>query len=219
MMRINQKQKELIKVYIVIFAVIFSIINWDRVSWLFNYRAMSGLVQDVLYPQQNGKVMNQSDVIPNSNLPSPAQKNFYNRENYLEIPAIGITAPVVRGRTTDIRGVKEELDKGVVYYPGSVEPGKNGHIIMLGHSAPANWPKIKYDWVFSNINNLKNGDTIALYFDNARYTYRVFNKEFIHKGQDLSVGEVTDKNVITLISCWPPGKDQDRIAVSAVLEI
>lgn len=215
-MKINQKQKELIKIYIVLFAVLFSIMNWDRVSWIFNYHALAGIAHDFLYPQQDSKVLAESNVSKNSNTSTQNnQKAFYDRENSLEIPSLGLVTSLVKGKTTNVASLEKDLDNGVVYYPGSVDPGKNGQIIVLGHSAPPGWPRIKHDWVFTDINSLKPGDQIILYFDNARYVYSVTDKEIIHKGQDIAVGEVTNKNVLTLISCWPPGKDQDRIAVSA----
>jgi LPXTG-site transpeptidase (sortase) family protein len=217
-MKINQKQKELIKIYIVLFAIIVATMNWSHVSWMFNYRELAGLTQDFFYPQQDSKVLAESSVSKISDsttVPTQTQKAFYSQEDSLEIPAIGLTTSVVRGQTTDVAALEKNLDKGAVVYPGSVNPGKDGQMIILGHSAPPGWPHIKHDWVFTDINNLKTGDEITLYSDHARYVYRVINKEIIHKGQDITIGNITDRNILTLISCWPPGKDQDRITVSA----
>lgn len=221
-MHINKKQKELIKIYIVLFAVIFTFINWGSVSWLFNYRALSGFAHDFLNPQQDSKILAESNVSESSNIQTQAQqahqKIFYDRPNSLEIPAIGLVTAVVKGRTTDIPSLEKDLDKGVVVYPGSVDPGNDGQTIILGHSAPPGWPKIKHDWVFTDINNLTPGDQIIVYFNNAKYVYRVTSKKIIKKGEDLPVNETPATNVLTLISCWPPGKDQDRITVSAEYE-
>jgi sortase A len=110
----------------------------------------------------------------------------------------------------------KDLDKGVIYYPGSVYPGQVGQIIILGHSAPVGWPKIKHDWVFSNLEKLEIGDSIMIDLNNKQYTYIVKKKAIIAAGADVPAYN-SDINVLTLISCWPPGKDYQRIAVQAEL--
>jgi LPXTG-site transpeptidase (sortase) family protein len=108
------------------------------------------------------------------------------------------------------------LDTGVVLYPDSVVPGDNGQTIILGHSAPVGWPKIKYDWVFSRLNELAEGDEIIVYFNNRKYTYIVSRKVFLERGEEISQeGLTNDENMLVLVSCWPPGKDLRRIAVEA----
>lgn len=215
-MNINSKQKELIKVYAVIFAVIAVVMNWNSVSWIFNYRALSGFIHDIVYAPGGGKAAAASNVASNSaSLSVNAQKDSYVRPNSMEIASLNIAAPIVWGRTTDVTALTKDLDRGAVIYPGSVDPGKNGQTIILGHSAPPGWPRIKHDWIFSDLNNLKAHDEIAIYLDNARYTYRVTGKKIIKRGENLAEGGPNNKNMLTLLTCWPPGKDQDRLAVSA----
>jgi len=72
----------------------------------------------------------------------------------LSIPSLSLTTPVVIGRSTDNNILHQDLDSGAVFYPGSVMPGKAGQIIILGHSAPPNWPRIKHDYIFSQIEDL-----------------------------------------------------------------
>jgi LPXTG-site transpeptidase (sortase) family protein len=111
--------------------------------------------------------------------------------------------------------VKLALNKGVVLYPQSTLPGESGQTIILGHSAPANWPKIKYDWIFSRISDLEENDEIFLYFNQRKFSYYVKQKIFLEKGEELPGGLTGFKNTLILISCWPPGKDLRRIAVVA----
>jgi len=112
----------------------------------------------------------------------------------------------------------KDLDSGVVYYPGSVYPGQTGQIVILGHSAPPGWPKIKHDWVFTDLDKLVPGDTILIDVNNKQYTYTVKKKTIIKRGAEVpSDGLNADNNVLTLISCWPPGKDYQRIAVVSEL--
>lgn len=215
-MQINKKQKELVKIYVFLLVLIGILMNWDSVSWLFNYRALSGLAYGFMYPYEDSVVLTSQAIVK-----TPAnivEYPYSPKDNSLEIPTLGLATPLRIGQSTYIPSLKNDLDKGVVVYPGSVQPSKSGQTIVLGHSAPPNWPKIKHDWVFSQLNNLKEGDSIFLYFNNRQYTYKVLNKDIVEKGQEVSSGALNGKNnILTLVSCWPPGKDYKRIAVYAEL--
>lgn len=224
MYKINRKQKSLIKIYIALFIVMFFVINWDTVSWVFNYRVMSGLIGGFFSPYPESALLaSATGIALEPQLPSPAPEikkayPYSPKANSIEITTIDIEAPIVIGQTTDIKTITKDLDRGVVYYPGSVLPGENGHIILLGHSAPPNWPKIKYDWVFSKVNDLNPGDEVSVHFNNTKYTYRVTEKAIIQPGDNVVPKGLTGKNnILTIISCWPPGKDYKRIAVQAEL--
>lgn len=224
-MPINKKQKELIKIYLVLVALIFTLINWNSVSWVFNYRVMSGLAYQFFNPYEDSRLLVSANTLklpPNQAEQAVAivQKIYpYSaKSNSIEMPTLQIEVPLVIGQSTEISALEKNLNKGVVYYPGSVLPGQNGQIAVLGHSAPPNWPKIKYDWAFTDINNLVAGDLVLIHFNNRQYTYKVTEKSIIQKGQEVGTNGLTGKNnVLTLISCWPPGKDYQRIAVYAEL--
>ncbi|OGZ66742.1 MAG: hypothetical protein A3D34_00515 [Candidatus Staskawiczbacteria bacterium RIFCSPHIGHO2_02_FULL_33_16] len=234
MQKINQKQKQLIKIFVSLFIVSSIIINWNNVSWLFNYRVMNSLVYSFFNPYENSEllvsannmVINTNTVKPETTLGEPMiykESKVYPysaKNNSIEIPSINISAPIVMSQSTDAKVLTKNLDSGVVYYPNSVLPGESGQIVVLGHSAPPNWPKIKYDWVFSEINNLNMGDQIIIHFGNKKYIYNVVEKNIIQVGQDVESNKLDGQNnILTLISCWPPGKNYQRIAVQAELLI
>ena len=134
----------------------------------------------------------------------------------MEIPKLGILAPLVfveEGQ--DEKDVSAALNRGVVHFPESVLPGERGQTIILGHSAPPNWPKIKYDWVFTRISELTEGDEIFVYFNQRKYSFLVSGKFFLDRGEEAPKLLTNSDNVLVLISCWPPGKDLRRIAVVA----
>ena len=220
--KINKKQKALIKSYILLFIIISVIANWSDVSWIFSYRAVSSLANDFTSPYPESRLLTKEEnrinfaPIPTINA---AAFPYSEKSNSLEIPSIGIDVPLIMGQSTSIPDLTKDLDKGAVYYPTSVSPGENGQTVILGHSAPLNWPKIKYDWVFSEINSLNPGDKITLHFGNRKYDFRVISKEIVERGGDISVEglDLTNNNILTLVSCWPPGKDYKRIAVNAEL--
>ncbi len=226
----NQKQKEFTKIFIFLYILAFILFNWNDVSWLFNYRAITGLADDFFNPYQDSTLLVAADshldnLVHSNEVVTPATEKkpefpYTDKANSVEIPAIGLETPLVIGQATDNDSLMTDLDKGVVYYPGSVYPGENGEIVILGHSAPPNWPHIKHDWVFSHLTDLTMGDQITVYFNNHKYTYTVISKDIVQKGEELRTGQLSrDHNILTLVSCWPPGKNYKRIAVQAQLVI
>jgi len=157
--------------------------------------------------------------IPIVELPNQGSKCISTeRVDSIYIPKIEIEAPLVFPETSETSNLAKYLDQGVTHYPESVLPGEKGQAVLLGHSAPPGWPKIKYDWVFSKIDNLETGDDIYVFYQGCQYNHKVVNKYFLNKGQELpAYNSAQRKSVLILISCWPPGKDLRRIAVEAQL--
>ncbi len=233
--------KKILKIAVLIYLASFLIVNWNDVSWIFNYQEVSGLVSDFFnpYPTIDASAMDAyfypnhspSQILPDQNLGGQGQDtaavaepvktiktNYTDKQNTLEISKISISIPIIFSTSTKKTSIMKDLDLGVVYYPGSVYPGENGQIIILGHSAPPGWPHIKHDWAFTDLNKLNPGDTILIDLNNKQYTYIVKQKTIIKRGADVPSDGLTDNNnILTLISCWPPGKDYQRIAVEAEL--
>jgi len=131
------------------------------------------------------------------------------------IPGIGAAVPLVTAKTTDTNQLHLLLDEGVVIYPGSAGFGNIGQTVLMGHSAPANWPNIKHDTAFSRINELIPGDKVNISYQGKTYEYSVTRSEIIEKGEDLAGGPAGGSSLV-LVSCWPPGRDQKRLAVEAL---
>ncbi len=199
----------------VLFAIAFLVVNWSESSWVFNYQALSGLFSDIF---NNDKlVLGSSQEGLNINVNNITTFEYSEKENSIEIPAIGLESSLVLAQSVN-DNFRKLLDKGVVHYPTSVMPGSQGQTIILGHSAPPGWPKIKHDWVFTKLNNLKEGDQVVINFNHQRIVYSVVGKVIIDKGEELPVNPLTNSdNVLVLLSCWPPGKNIQRIAVEAKL--
>lgn len=221
----NNKTKNLLKIALAIYIVSFLFINWNDVSWIFNYREVYGLVSDFFNPYPTISATSVDKYFyPNHSAEAKnrfvenIKTTYTDKQNVLEIPSLSLSTPIVFATSTDKNVLLGNLDQGVVYYPGSVYPGQVGQIVVLGHSAPPGWPKIKHDWVFTNVGKLNEGDTILIHVNNKQYTYIVKKTTIIQRGADVPATEFDGKNnVLTLVSCWPPGKDYQRIAVQAVL--
>jgi LPXTG-site transpeptidase (sortase) family protein len=213
--RIYSKEtlKKLLKPFILLFLINFLIFNWNSVSWIFNYKVISGAISDF-----SGKISGFFAEIEDktNNLGKVKNVEAFDQENALKIPKIGVLAPLIAADSKE-KDLEAKLNRGVVIFPNSALPGQTGQTIILGHSAPTNWPKIKYDWVFSQLNELEEKDEIKLYFNNREYTYYVKDKIFLEKGEEIPNYSTDSGNTLLLISCWPPGKNLKRIVVEAKL--
>ena len=245
----EQEIEKLCKPFAVLFIFSFLIINWMDISWIFNYRAVSGFASEMFQTAgakdgndieeaiaeeivaaedkdsfadlartnevKEDKPNESKTVKPKSETTAP---QYTEKRDSIKIPKIGISAPLIFVSNSNNQYLHDKLDSGVIHYPGSSKPGEQGQTIVLGHSAPPNWPKIKYDWVFSRLNELSKGDRIILYYDNQKYVYSVTRKVFLNKGQEVPKSDLTNNNnTLISISCWPPGKDYKRIAVESIL--
>ena len=229
--------KKILKAAVLIYLASFLIINWNDVSWIFNYKEVGGLISDFFnpYPSIDASTIdpyfypNHSSITNNisdgqgqqSAAPQVAadvKTTYTDKQNTIEIPKISISVPIIFADSTDKAVLAKDLDLGTVYYPGSVYPGQTGQIIILGHSAPPGWPTIKHDWVFTDLDKLVAGDKIYIDLNNKQYTYVVKQETIIKRGADVPQDtDSINNNVLTLISCWPPGKDYQRITVQAEL--
>jgi LPXTG-site transpeptidase (sortase) family protein len=148
--------------------------------------------------------------------PIPAPKEIPAEiNNTITIPKIGVFAPIVTAQTANAAKLHTLLDSGAVFYPGSADFGAKGQTILLGHSAPANWPKIKHDTLFSRLNELKSGESIEVTYGGRTYEYTVLATKIFPKGTDAGFAPYAG-NSLVLVTCWPPGRDRQRIAVMAL---
>ncbi len=207
--------KLLLKYFALFFIATFIVFNWANISWIFNYKAISGITSFFF---NRGGATEKTDLpvgqMANDKL---VEKKVCLDQDKIEIPKIEVSAPIIS--TYKESDVYNDLDTGVVYFPGSTKPGEQGQTLILGHSAPLNWPKIKYDSVFSRLNDLQSGDEIFIYYNCQKITYNVVQKYFLDRGEEVPNPLTPAYNMLVLISCWPPGKDYKRIAVEAKAQI
>jgi LPXTG-site transpeptidase (sortase) family protein len=138
-------------------------------------------------------------------------------EDSIYIPKIGVMAPIVVEDSDDKDVLLKSLDKGVLLFPGSVEPGNIGSTVILGHSSGAIWSS-GYKSVFSLLNKLERGDLIKIYFDNEEFVYRVSRLNILSVEKlDEVVGDNDGTNTLFLSSCWPIGTPWNRIVAMATL--
>ncbi len=128
----------------------------------------------------------------------------------VQIPAINVDAPVVQGDGW------EQLKKGIGQHAGSANPGQTGNLVLSAHNDV-------FGEIFRDLDQLKPGDPIVVFTQQRTYTYIVAEVE---DGKGYRLVEPTQVEVmsptrdpaVTLISCYPYMKDNQRIIVRAYLQ-
>ncbi len=122
----------------------------------------------------------------------------------IQIPAIGVDAPVVQGDGW------EQLKKGVGQHIPSANPGENGNVVLSGHNDV-------YGEVFRHLDRLQPGDQVILYTQQRAYTY-IVERTVIVEPTAVEVMASSGAPTLTLISCYPYLIDTHRIVVFARLQ-
>lgn len=203
---------------------------WNNISWIANGDVWRQIVSDVFpqyFPKPYVMAVKKTTVEHPGAGAKTIQKNngttteqrvtpVTERRDIITIPAINITAPIITAQTNNNDVIRGLLDSGVVLYPGSVPFGQAGQTVILGHSAPTGWPKIKYDWVFSKLGDLKKGDMVVVTYNFETRYYHVVKTRVVAPQAGVPDPTVMG-NSLMLVSCWPPGKDLKRIAVETTI--
>lgn len=130
--------------------------------------------------------------------PGPAQANR------IQIPSIGVDAPVVQGDGW------EQLKKGVGQHISTANPGEKGNVVLSAHNDI-------FGEIFRYLDQLGPGDEIVLYTSQRAYVYIVVEKSVVEP-TDVALMEATAEPIVTLISCYPYLVDDQRIVVQARLK-
>lgn len=130
------------------------------------------------------------------------------------IPKINVEVPVVYDEPSiQEDAVQHALERGVLHYATTPNPGETGNAVIFGHSSNNILNKGKYKFAFVLLNRLENGDTFMLQKDGVRYIYKVYEKRVVSPNE-VSVLNATDRPATaTLITCDPPGTSINRLVV------
>lgn len=159
---------------------------------------------------------------PRPNPPSPLRNpDITTTDLVLEIPSLKIKAPIVLEQTTDEKRIYKSLEKGVVHYSPTPQPGQSGTSIIIGHSSAYPWYKGNYGKIFADLSKLREGDIIKINKNGQTLIYSVSRSMiFSPKSADdyeLRDFEETNGSSLVLMTCWPTGTNAKRIAVRADL--
>ena len=147
------------------------------------------------------------DIIHNENLDQITEFN-------LTIEKLGINAPVIPNVDgKDKKSYDEALNDGVAHYKNTALPNSGSNIVIFGHSSTVLGIG-KYAKVFATLDQLNVDDEIKINFNQKEYKYLVSEKKII-AAIDTSVILPTEREELTLLTCWPIGTAEKRLAIVA----
>lgn len=138
--------------------------------------------------------------LANLPVPTPAPEQAIR----IQIPSIGVDAPVVQGDGW------EQLKKGVAQHIGTANPGQTGNLVLSAHNDI-------FGEIFRYLDKLQPGDEIIVFTNQKQYTYVVDGTRVVEP-TSVEVMAPTGSPVVTLISCYPYLVDKQRIVVRANLQ-
>lgn len=132
------------------------------------------------------------------------------------IPKIAANAKIMPNvDAADKEQYLQALKQGVAHTDGTAFPGEPGHIFMFAHSTDFIWNVGSYNAVFYLLYKLENNDEINVFYKGQRFVYKVTGKEVVDPSQVEYITRQTDKEFLTLQTCWPPGTTLKRILIFA----
>ncbi len=130
------------------------------------------------------------------------------------IPKINVEAPVVYDEPSVADdAVEKALERGVVHYATTPNPGELGNAVIFGHSSSNILNKGKYKFAFVLLGGLKEGDLFYLDKDGKRYVYEVYQRKIVDPSEVSVLDKQDQPATATLITCDPPGTSVHRLVV------
>ena len=131
------------------------------------------------------------------------KKENYNYIAILEIPNISLKKGLV-----DINNKYNDIKYNVKILKESNMPNvDNGNLILVAHNGNSN---ISF---FKNLDKLKEGDYINIYYDNYKYIYKYnYNYEIEKNGQAV-IKRDNNKTTISLVTCKKNDKKKQMVYI------
>lgn len=134
-----------------------------------------------------------------------------------KINAHSVVVPNVDASDPEI--YMEALKNGVAHALGSGLPGVessiNRTIYLFAHSTSAPSLVAQYNAQFYLLHKLEAGDEVEVVFWNKSYKYRVTDKKIIAADDTGFLEPQTEKELLILATCWPPGTTWQRLIILA----
>lgn len=135
---------------------------------------------------------------------------------HLVIPGLKLDAPVI----VDVDGSNKEeyfkaLENGVAHFKGTAKPGEGSNIFIFGHSSFYKNKPGNYKEIFKNLEQVKAGDEIILWYQKKEFRYQVSEIKVVNPDQ-VSVLKPTSKEQVSLMTCVPPGTTLKRLIIIAL---
>lgn len=134
----------------------------------------------------------------------------------LVVPKIGANAKIIANVDSSEENVYlEALNKGIAHTLGTAFPGEGEHIFLFAHSTDYFWNVGSYNAIFYLLNKLETGDEVNIFYKKQKYVYKVVGRQIVDPSQVYYLTRKTDREFLTLQTCWPLGTTLKRLLVFA----
>lgn len=156
---------------------------------------------------------------PTRNLPDQPKVLSTETGDWLEIPKLEISAPIVYAESADEDAMQAGLSSGVVHYPNTAKIGQVGNCYLVGHSSDYPQARGDYKEIFARLPELMAGDEILISAGDKRFRYVILYTQIVEP-EDLSVlsQETGGRKLLTLQTSYPVGRADKRFLAVAELE-
>lgn len=139
----------------------------------------------------------------------------------LSIPSINVNAPIIFSQSDDQGQINNDLERGVIHYPGTPFFGMRGSAYLTGHSSYYAWSKSPYKEVLKNLGDLRVGEKIIVSAElkngkRIEFVYTVKSSEVVMPDNPELFRQYEGRE-LTLVTCWPVGTDWKRMMVKSEL--
>ncbi len=147
----------------------------------------------------------------------PAAKAYAATEMTLEIPALGVSMPIVGVPQSGDGWDVTWLDQNAGYLTGTAFPTWAGNTVITAHV----WDALNQPGPFAELRTLKYGDQFSIHAFGKTYTYEVRESKLVSPSQASSVMQHEELDWVTLLTCETYSAPEDnylyRRAVRAIL--
>lgn len=126
-------------------------------------------------------------------------------DNRIVVPGLLIDEPIKEGRHISVIN-----NGGTWHRPASSDPSKGGNTVIIGHRFT-----YRGSSVFYNLDKLKVGDPIIVYWQGREYDYKVIETKTVPPNTP-EIEKQTDDTRLTLYTCTPLVTAKNRLVVTAL---
>ncbi|HEU4914786.1 MAG TPA: class E sortase [Candidatus Saccharimonadales bacterium] len=137
----------------------------------------------------------------------PPIKEERPRDNRLVIPTMVFDESIHEGHS------ERTLRQGLWRRPQTSTPDQGGNTVLAGHRLTYSNPR----GTLYNLDKVRVGDDIALWWEGKRYHYQVSESRVV-AASETSVEEPTKNSRLTIYTCTPLWMPKDRLVVIAELK-
>jgi sortase A len=159
--------------------------------------------------QTFGSLLGKTDT--NVDVLVPKDPNFS-----IIVEKIGADAPIVPNVDASNKAAYDAaLRRGVAHALGTSFPGGKGVTYLFAHSTDTIFNVPRFNAVFYLLKDMVPGDRIVIFFQGKRFDY-IVRETKITDASDVSYFTMkTDKQILVLQTCYPPGTTWKRLLVVA----